>query len=85
MGMYPLVLPQKVKRSLGGLYVLCIRWWKRKVIRGMFQLIEYKYGNFNKTQEGSTLGGGFTYGRIRYYRRGQNGETTKLEIDLIDT
>ena len=32
---YPLVLPHKVKISLEGLRMLCLRWWKSKVIYGM--------------------------------------------------
>ena len=55
MDLYPLVLPHKVRRNLEGLRVLCIRWWKRKVVRGMFKWIGGKYGNFYRTQEGETL------------------------------
>ena len=37
MGVYLLVLTNKVKISLEGFRVICIRWWKRKVIRVMFK------------------------------------------------
>ena len=43
MEVYPLVLPHKVKRSIEGLHVLCIRWWNRKVIRGMLQWLGDNY------------------------------------------
>ena len=58
MYVYSLVLPQKVNISLEGLHVLCLRWWKRKVVYGMFRWLEGKYRGFNRTQEGATLGGG---------------------------
>ena len=60
MDVYPLVLPQKVNRYLEELHMLCIRWWKRKVIRGMFKWIEDKYGGFSRIHEGETPGGGWT-------------------------
>ena len=44
MNMYSQVLPYKLKRSIEGLRVLCLRWWNRKVIRGMFKWVEDKYG-----------------------------------------
>ena len=34
---YPLVSLQKVKIYLDGIRVLCLRWWKKKVIHGMFR------------------------------------------------
>ena len=52
MDVYPLVLPHKVKISLEGLRVLCLRWWKRKVIHGMFKWILCKYGSFDRTLGG---------------------------------
>ena len=64
-----MLLPQKVKIYIEGLCVLCVNWWKRKVIFGMFKWIEEKYGGFGRTQEGETLGGGWTNGRRREYRR----------------
>ena len=57
MDVYPLVLPHKVKISLEGLRVLCLRWWKRKVVCGVFKWIGGKYGVFFGTWKGSTLGG----------------------------
>ena len=62
---YPLVLLKKVKRYLEGLCVICIRWWKSKVIRGMFKWIGDKYGGFFRTREGETIGGDCTTGRRR--------------------
>ena len=49
MDIYPLGLPHKVKKYLEGLHVLCIRWWKRKVIHGMFDWLGDKYGGFDRT------------------------------------
>ena len=65
MDVYPLALTHKVKRSIEGLRVLYLRWWKRKVIHGMFKWLGYKYGGFYRKQEGATLGGGWTTGRRR--------------------
>ena len=48
MDVYPLVLPHKVKISLEGFSVLCLRLWKRKVIHGMFNWLGDKYGGFNR-------------------------------------
>ena len=39
------MLPQKVKRYLEGLHMLCIRWWKRKVIHGMFKWLGKSMGH----------------------------------------
>ena len=52
MDIYPLVLLHKVKRYIEGLHVLCLRWWKRKVIRGVFKRLWDKCGGFDRTQEG---------------------------------
>ena len=65
MGVYPRVLPQNLNRSLEVLRVLCISWWKRKFISGVFNCIEDKYGRFESTQDISTLGRGWTTGRRR--------------------
>ena len=46
MDVYPLALTHKMKRSIEGLRVLCLRWWKRKVIHGMFKWLGDKYGGF---------------------------------------
>ena len=51
MDMYPLVLPHKVKRSLEGFLVLCLRWWKRNVIHDVFKWLRDKYGGYNRTRE----------------------------------
>ena len=83
MEVYPLVLPKKVKISIEGLRVLCIMWWKRKFICGMFRLIKDQYGGFDITQEVSTLGGEWTNGRKRESTRVGNGKVTKLDNDLI--
>ena len=50
MEVYPLVLPHKVKISIEGLCMLCLRWWKRKVIHGMFKCLLDKYGGFDRTR-----------------------------------
>ena len=83
MDMYPLVLSQKVKRSLEGLCMIYLRWWKSKVVCGMFKWIGDKYRGFDRKQEGGTIGGGWTTGRIRLSRRGRRVKATKLEIELI--
>ena len=84
MYVYHLVLPNKVKRSLEGLNMLCLRWRKRKFIYSMFKWLEEKYGGFVRTQEGSTLVWGWNTGKRRESRRGRKVKPTKLEIDLID-
>ena len=65
MDVYPLVLPHKVKRPIEGLHVLCRRLWKIKVIHGMFKCLGDKYGVFDRTLEGSTLGRGWITRRRR--------------------
>ena len=84
MDVYPLVLPHKVRIYIEGLRVLYLRWWKRKVIRGMFKWLGYKYGGFYRTWEGKTLGGVWTTGGRIESMRGGKGKLTKLEIGLID-
>ena len=78
MEVYPLVLPQKLKIFLEGLRVLCIRWWERKAIHGMFKWIWDKYGGFDGTREVANLGGGWTTVRIRESRKVGKGKSTKL-------
>ena len=77
MEVFHLVLPNKFNRCLEGLRALCIRWWKRKVIRGMFKFIDDKYGGLYRSQEGETLGVGYTTGSRRESRRGGKGKATK--------
>ena len=77
------MLPHKVKIYLEGLRVICFRWWKRKVIHGMFKWLRDKYGGFDRAWEGETLGGGWTTGMRRESRRGVKCKVIKLEIDLI--
>ena len=83
MEVEPPVLPQKIKRSLEGLHVICLRWWKMKFIHGMFKGLEDKYGVLEMTQEGTTLGGSWTTGRRIESSRGVKVKVTKLEMDLI--
>ena len=72
MGLYPLVLPHKVKRYLEGLRLIYLSWWKRKVILGIFKWLDKKYGGIYRTQNGATLGGGCTTGnRIESSRGGK--------------
>ena len=78
-----MVLPHKVKISIEGLRVLYLRWWKRKGICGMFKWLEDKYGVFEGTHEGATLGGVWNTGSRRESSRGGKGKATKLEIDSI--
>ena len=70
MEVYPLVLPPKVKISLEGLQMLCLRWWNRKGICRFFKWIEEKYGGFKRTQTGANLRCVCTNGRRREPRRG---------------
>ena len=60
INVYPLVLPHKVKISLEGLHVLCLKWGNRNFICGTFKFLEDKYGGFNRKQERETIGGGWT-------------------------
>ena len=50
----------------------------------MFKWIGEKYGGFDRTREGENIGGGWTKGSIREFRRCGKGKENKLEIDLID-
>ena len=75
-----MVLPQKVKRSLEGFIKIYLRWWKRKVIRGMFKYLEENYGGFERTHDVVTLGWVWNPGRRREYRREGKVKPTKLEI-----
>ena len=75
---YPKVSPKKLKRIIEGMRLLYLRWWKKKVIQGMFMWLEYKYGGFKSTNEGSTLGGVWTTGRRREPTSGGKGKLTKL-------
>ena len=74
MDVHPLVLLQRVKRSLEGLCVLCLRWWKGKVKRGIFKWLEDEYGGFNSTQWVETLGGFWNIGSIIESRRDEKGK-----------
>ena len=38
--------------------MLCLRWWKSKVIHGMFKWLGYNYEGFYRALECATLGGG---------------------------
>ena len=49
----------------------------------MFNWIWYKYGVFDRAQDGETLGGVWTTGRRRKSRKGGKGKATRLEIYLI--
>ena len=42
----------------------------------MFKLIDDKYGGLYRSQEGETLGGGYTTGSRRESRRGGKGKAT---------
>ena len=81
--MYPLVLPHKRKISLEEFRVLCLRWWNRKVIPGMFKWIGEIYGKFESTREGATLERGWAAGRRIDFGRGGKVKPTKLEMDLF--
>ena len=52
-----MVLSHKVKRYPEGFRVICLRWWKRKVVCGVFKWIGGKCGVFVGTWKVSTLGG----------------------------
>ena len=62
MEVYPLVLPHKVKIFIEGLRKLCLRWWKSKVIHGIFEWIGGRCGVFYSTRRGETLVGCWTTG-----------------------
>ena len=57
MDMYPMVLTQKVKGYLEGLRVICLRYWKRKAVHGVFKWLGDKYGGFYRKREGENLVG----------------------------
>ena len=82
MDVYPLVLPHKVNIYIKGFRVLYLRWWKRKVIRGMFKWLGYKYGGFYRTREGKTLGGGWTTGGRIESMRGWKGKSNQVRNRL---
>ena len=46
---YPQVLPERVKHALSVIRLLLLKWWKRKVTRGMFDFLEGKYGGIEST------------------------------------
>ena len=48
----------------------------------MFKWIGVKYGGFDRTLKGATLGGVWTTASRREFRRGGKGKATKLEIYL---
>ena len=66
---YTVILTERVDTALYGVYVLCLRWWKGGVYKGMFCCFEENYEIFTGSWEGGGLGVGWSYGRIRESRK----------------